>query len=236
METNNKGYIMKLLIAVAILLGPTNPFAEPTTLNSVIEKEPVVKVTPFFGVMKLKSDYLDYNSTINTGVALDFMLSSRFSIGADFTYSLFELFEDDFAYNNDELDLRQYNIGITTKLFIFNEGVVRPFIGTGINYIHNKVSYADNVNHSLVSYYNDEYYTYGTVAGTVILGSEVRFSKHVGLVIDGRYIQNFASGMNKDYSVNSLYASPIISEGENLEYDLEDAYSASLNVGLIILF
>lgn len=225
---------MKILIAIAILLSSTSLLADSITL---VSKQAKFKVTPQIGVMKLKSDYLDYNSTISTGVALDYMLSSRFSIGVNFTYSLFELFEDDYGYNNNEMDLKTYDIGIFTKFFILPSGVARPFIGTGISYIHNKLQYADDAYNTFVPYYNDEYYSYGTVAGTVVVGSEVRFSRNVGLVIDGRYMQNFTSGLNRSFesSSNSVYGyAPLAME--NVEYDLEDAYSLSVNAGLIISF
>ncbi|TDJ04330.1 MAG: hypothetical protein E2O68_08415 [Deltaproteobacteria bacterium] len=223
---------MKLLIAALILLGSSSLMAKPITLESVIKKEPVVKIMPTFGVMKLKSDYLDYNSTISTGVALDFMLSSRFSVGVNFTFSLFELYEDHFAYSSNEMDLKQYDLGIFTKFFIIPHGVIRPFIATGISYIHNKMNYADDA----YAYYDDDY-TFGTVAGTVAVGSEVRFSRNIGLIIDGRFTQNFASGLNRRYgdSTNSIYGYVPLAM-ERIEYDLEDAYSLALNVGLIILF
>ena len=228
---------MKILIAIAILLGSTNLLAKPITVESEISKPARFKVTPQFGVMKLKSDYLDYNSTISTGVALDYMLSSHFSVGVNFTYSLFELFEGDYTYNSNEMDLKTYDIGIFSKFFILPSGVVRPFIGTGLSYIHNKLQYADDAYNSFVPYYNNEDYSFGTVAGTVMVGSEVRFSRNVGLVIDGRYMQNFASGLNRsfDSSSNSVYGyAPRAME--NVEYDLEGAYSFSVNAGFVISF
>ena len=232
METTKQGSTMKKLIAIAILLGSTGLLAKPITLESVSYKEPTFKVTPQFGVMKIKGDYLDENSTISTGAAIDFMLSRRFSVGVNFTYSLFEL---DYAYN--EMDLKQYDLGIFTKFFIIPDGVVRPFIGTGVSYIHNKMEYADDAYNTNVPYYNSDYYTFGTVAGTVAVGSEIRFSRNIGLVIDGRFTQNFTSGLNRQYenSTNSIYGyAPLAME--NMEYNLEDAYSLSVNAGLVISF
>ena len=228
---------MKIFIAIAILLGSTSLLARPITLESVISKPARFKVTPQFGVMKLKGDYLDYNSTISTGVALDYMLSNYFSIGFNFTYSLFELYEGDYAYNNNDMDLKTYDFGIFTKFFLIPSGVVRPFIGTGISYIHNEMQNADDAYNSYDRYNYDKSYGFGTVAGTVVVGSEVRFSRNVGLVIDGRYMQNFASGLNRSYdSYNNSVYSYVPNAIENVEYDLEDAYSLSVNAGLIISF
>jgi len=230
---------LKTFIITAILLGATSSvMAKSLELSASIQTEPKVKLIPQYGVSKLKGDYVDFNSTINTGIALDFMLSERFSIGAIFNYSLFELYDDQYLYSNNEIDLYQYNIGIQTKFFIIPTGVARPFISTGISYGHNELKFADlnqGYYNSVAPYYSDESLTYGTVAATVMVGSEIRFSRNVGLIIDGRYTQTFANGLNRDNGSNNKYYGESY-ELSNMEYLLEDIYTASLNVGLVIGF
>ncbi|RLA62590.1 MAG: hypothetical protein DRQ88_08165 [Epsilonproteobacteria bacterium] len=232
---------MKSIVTAAILLlTSANLLAQSNFIK--IEREPVVKVTPQFGITKIKNDYLDYNSTISTGASVDFMVSSRFSVGAIFNYSLFELYGNQYTYNVQEMDLKQYNVGVQTKFFIIPDGVVRPFIGVGVSYVHNKLDYADDNQ----SYYHsfrpayDSGYSFGNIAGSIVAGSELRFSRNVGLVLDAKYSGNLATGLNRSLDNESSYGrrnSLVVPyEMGSVEYNLEDAYSVSGNIGLVILF
>lgn len=228
---------LKSIIAIVFLLLTSANLSAQTQIIE-LQKESKVKIIPHFGITLLRSDYMDYNSTINTGVALDFMLGSRFSLGATFNYSLFELNDDQYAYSSRELDLRQFNIGAQAKFFIIPHGLIRPFIGGGINYSHNKLDHADdnqNYYNSVRRLYNQEY-TFGSVAGTLVAGSEIKFSRNVGLVLDYRYSRNLTTGLNRRVGGEAVYNGLVPYEMEEIEYDLEDAHSSSLNLGFVLSF
>ncbi|TDJ09523.1 MAG: porin family protein [Deltaproteobacteria bacterium] len=220
---------MKIIALAILLLTSTAALAQTEHLQYV--REPTVKVTPYFGITKIKNDYLDYSSTINPGGAIDFMLSSRFSIGPNFNYSLFKLYEEANLYSQKDIDLRQYNIGIMTKFFLVPVGSVRPFIGAGANYIHNRVDFASDGRR--VNRVSDRYYTFGTIAATVTAGSEFRFSKNIGLVLDFKYARNLTVGFNQKVHGEDYTNALVPTVMKNREIDLKDANSLSGTVGIM---
>ena len=136
--------------------------------------------------MTLKTDYENFTSSINAGIAVEKMLSSRFSVGILFNYARFNFNEyDTYGFNNYNIpgynyyDIRSYSynygyntsygqnikseifsIGINSKFFILNEGMFRAFIGGGLTYNRNNLDYDYNNDYGYnYSYngYNDQY-------------------------------------------------------------------------------
>lgn len=220
---------MKIIAIAVLLLTSSTLLAQSNYVE--LEKEPLVKVTPNFGLTRIKNDYLDYTSTVNPGVSVDFMLSNSFSIGPTFTYALFKLYDDANLYSQRDTDLRQYNIGVMAKYFLIPEGKLRPFIGAGANYVYNRLDFARDGRS--VARIRDRYYTFGNIAAIVTAGLETRFTQNLGLVLDFRYAKNLTGGLNKkvhdEDNANALVPRAMY----NREIDLKDANSLSGVVGIM---
>ena len=77
---------------LAILLFATGMAMADTIYSPSIygtSGEKTFKIIPSYGLMTLKTDYENIQSSVNAGVALEKMLSSRFSLGLLFNYAKF---------------------------------------------------------------------------------------------------------------------------------------------------
>ncbi len=240
---------MKKFILVILFL--LTGLAKADTIYSSTSAK-TFKFIPSYGLMTLISDYENFNSKVNAGVAVEKMVSSRFSVGILFNYARFN-FNDSGTYGfnnyNDynyygypsygyNYGLNGYNnyygqnikseifsIGINSKFFILNEGMFRPFIGGGLTYNRNNLDYDYNYNY--YNGYNDLYATtVNSFSGLLMAGTELRFSSTFGINFDFRYIKTL--GNNSDYYYSSY---------SNLEYlgrAMEDSDFMSLNAGILI--
>jgi hypothetical protein len=246
---------MKSLI-LSILLFATG-FAMADTIYSPSISGPggekTFKIIPTYGIMTLKTDYENINSEINAGVALEKMLSSRFSLGLLFNYAKFNFNDSNSnvynnypynnnygynGYNNNGLNYNYYgqsikseifSVGVNSKLFILNDGMLRPFLGGGLTYNRNNLSY--DYNNSSYNYYNGYNGQYSanvnSFSGLLMAGTEFRFSQNIGLNFDFRYIKTL--GNNSDYYYRSSFS--------NLDYlgrMMENSDLMSFNAGILI--
>ena len=200
------------------------------------------KVIPSYGLMTLKTDYENFNSKMNAGVLLETMLSSRFSVGLLFNFANFK-FTSNYNYYSPAVKSDVYSIGINSKFFILNQGFLRPFFGGGLSYNWNKLSLDTVYNGYYNNYgYNNNYYGYNnnysysnnndsslttnSMSGILMAGTELRFSKNMGINFDFRYGKTFVkdNGSNYYYSYNSL---------ETISRGMEDGEIMSFNFGLL---
>ena len=187
------------------------------------------KVIPSYGLMTLKTDYENFDSKINAGVLLETMLSSRFSVGLLFNYANFK-FTSNYNYYTPAVKSDVYSLGINSKFFILNQGFLRPFLGGGLTYNWNNLS-LDTVNYG---YYNNNYnynnydnsLTTNSMSGFLMAGTELRFSKNMGINFDFRYGKTLVKDNQNNYyySYNSL---------ETISRGMEDGEVMSFNFGLL---
>lgn len=252
-----KNLILATLI-FATCLAKAETIYSPSYSGSSSEK--TFKLIPTFGVMTLKTDYENINSSIDAGFALEKMLSSRFSLGLLFNYAKFEFnnsnsyvysnypYNNNYGYNGyynngyNNYGLNGYynyygqsiiseifSIGINSKFFILNEGMLRPFLGGGLTYNRNNLNYDyDNNGYNYYNAYNGQYsVSVNSFSGLLMAGTELRFSRNFGLNLDFRYIKTFSN--NSDYYYNSTFS--------NLDYlgrAMENFDLMSFNAGILI--
>jgi hypothetical protein len=192
-------------------------------------------------------------------VAVEKMLSSRFSVGILFNYARFNFNElDTYGFNNYndyygnnfygypsygyDYGLNGYNnyygqsikseifsIGINSKFFILNEDMFRAVIGGGLTYNRNNLDYDYNTDYGY-NYYNGYNDQYS-----------VSVNSFSGLLMAGtelRFSKNF--GINFDFRYiktlgnNSDYYYSNYSELEYLGRAMEDSNFMSINAGILI--
>jgi outer membrane protein W len=191
------------------------------------ESEKTFKLIPSYGLMTLKTDYENFDSKINTGVALETMLSSRFSLGLLFNYANFKFGNS--YYATPVVKSEVYSLGLDSKLFVLDRGFLRPFIGAGFAYNWNNLSneYAYN-NYGYNYDYNNQTLSTNSFSGILMAGTELRFSRNFGLNLDFRYIK----ALVKDSAANSYYYNNYFLE--NISRAMEDADLMAFNIGLLI--
>lgn len=216
---------MKKIIVALLLLGANLANADQMIYGST---EKTFKLIPSYGFMTLRTDYEDFDSKINTGVALETMVSSNFSLGLLFNYANFK-FSNSY-YSAPVVDSDVYSLGLDSKLFIIGHGFIRPFIGAGLTYNWNELSNETAYN-SYYGYsnYNDQKLSTNSLSGLLMAGTELRFSKTMGLNLDFRYIKTLVkdSEVNDPYYYNNYFL-------QNISRSMEDADLMSFNIGLLI--
>lgn len=225
---------MKSLILAVLLFSVS---AKADTIYSTSEK--TFKLIPAYGIMTLKTDYENFNAKVNTGVALEKMLSSRFSLGLLFNYASFKFNDSNYyGYNNTPYTYGYYNygyfgqsikseifsFGMNSKFFVIDQGILRPFLGGGLTYNRNNLKY-DYANSSY-NYYNNQYSTnVDSFSGLLMAGTEFRFSRDFGLNFDFKYIRTLGNNSDYYYSNSNL---------ESLGKAMENSDLMSFNFGLLI--
>jgi hypothetical protein len=245
---------MKNLILAILIF--TAGLANADTIYSPSISEKTFKIIPTYGVMSLITDCKNINSKINTGVAVEKMLSSRFSLGVLFNYASFK-FNDSNTYGLNILPYNNYgynynygyndyglngyynyygqsiksevfSLGLNTKFFVIDNGILRPLLGGALTYNRNNLNYDyNNSNYNYYNGYNGQYSTsLNSFSGLLMAGTELRFTRDFGLNFDFKYIRTLSN--NSDYSYSSF------SNLENLGRAMENSDLMSFNLGLLL--
>ncbi len=214
---------MKKIIIALLLLGANLANADQMIYGST---EKTFKLIPSYGFMTLRTDYEDFDSKINTGVTLETMLSSNFSLGLLFNYVNFKFSNNYYSAPVVKSDV--YSLGLDSKLFIIGHGFLRPFIGAGFTYNWNKLSNETAYNYYSYNNYYDQTLSTNSLSGLLMAGTELRFSKNLGLNLDFRYIKTLVKDSEGNYPYYNDYFL------ENISRAMEDADLMSFNIGLLI--
>jgi hypothetical protein len=251
---------MKKFILVTLFLVTGLAKAETIYSHGSNTKPLPLKVIPTYGVMTLKTDYENFTSKVNAGVAVEKMLSSRFSVGILFNYARFNFNEyDTYGFNNyndygynytgypsygynygfngynnyygQNIKSEIYSIGINSKFFILNEGMFRPFIGGGLTYNRNNLDYDYNTDYGY-NYYNgyNDQYSVGVNSFSGLLMAGTELRFSKNFGINFDFRYIKTLGNNSDYYYSSY---------SNLEYlgrAMADSDFMSLNAGILIAF
>ena len=219
----------KVVLALLLLAGMNLAKADQMIYGEAREK--TFKFIPSYGLMTLKTDNENFDSKINTGVALETMLSSRFSLGLLFNYANFK-FSNSY-YTTPVVKSEVYSLGLDSKLFVLDHGFLRPFIGAGFTYNWNTLSNeSSNNNYYGYNYgynnYNSETLSTNSFSGLLMAGTELRFSRNFGLNVDFRYIKTLVkNNEGNTYYYNNYFL-------ENISRAMEDGDVMAFNIGLLI--
>jgi len=239
--------------------------AAPVVEAPIVEpkKENAVKVAPTFGIVNLKGKDVDFESKLNMGFLVEAMMNERFSLGLKFNYATMELSEIDSKYNNYNyysnyntgytpygpgyqsqygngrtMSYQQYSFGVQGKFYI-STGRILPYVGLGGSYNRASVKYDDqNKNDPYYYnsiYYGDEEYTSSYFTGSLLIGSDIKFTDNVGMMLEFSYAKG-TSGFSSKSDARSRYVNPDQIKLEEIGKSIEKADALALNAGLIIVF
>lgn len=214
----------------------------------------VIKVLPYAGVTSIQSKNENLEANIAAGLRVESDVSSRFSIGLGFNYT--SLKTTDYAngyagYTSDyyrgytsaygagrEINYSNMNFDIYSKFFITKTTRFRPYVGAGIAYNRTNMKYTDNRNYNYTygpNNYNfgDEELTSNNISARLMGGSEILFTKNIGLNLELQYSRGLGSGFG---NTEKVAESPDFRRLRDLNKEINEANIFSVFTGVLVLF
>ena len=196
-----------------------------------------IKMTPYFGMINILGDYIDFESKLSAGLTLESAVGKRFSVGAGFNYSTLDIKDISPAYqyiypNGRELTYQHYRFDVQSKLFLTVESRVRPFLGLGLSYNRANLQFEDEGVYADASPYGGEEFNSNYIAASGFLGTEIAFNDNVGLNLEVRYTK----GLSNNFNVESLSQTTDQAVLDRLGKDIQKADFYSVNAGLQVAF
>ncbi len=210
--------------------------AEPK-MDTEIRPFSKIKVIPYYGIQNIVGEQIDFASKFSGGVAIESMLSRRFSAGIGFSYSTLDITDvaDDYEsaayYNNRELVYNHFTVEVNSKFFLSPDTVIKPYIGVGISYNRTslkfgKMAYVDGPS------YSEEKYNSSYMAGHAKIGAEMRLADNVGVNLEFSYSRGLLKGFNYTSYQDTQGQQKLNALGEMIE----TADFLAVNAGLVVTF
>lgn len=192
----------------------------------------------------------------NMGLRAEANVSDRFSMNVGVGYTSFQT--EDFAssiYNNQgyqspyqnvygqkgrDIEYKNFNFDIGGKFFIARTERFRPYIGMNLGYNMATMNYMqnDNFNASPFGYnfqFGNEEYKMSFANATLALGTEILFTRNVGMTLQGAYSRGLGSSLSSENSRN-VGESPDQRRLGELADEVINANALSITAGLMVIF
>lgn len=219
-----------------------------------------IKVLPFAGFSSIMSQNENLEAGVSAGVRVESNITNDFSVGVGFGYTSLET--TDFAnafrgmYNSSYQFQRSYTnyynggreveysnmaFELYSKYFITKTERFRPYVGAGLSYNRSSMSYLDNRSQQIPyqngmntyqAQFGNEEVTSGHIKAQIIGGSEIYFTKNIGLNIELQY----SRGLGGNLSSESAMTGPDQRRLEALNDELIEANMFSAFAGMLITF
>lgn len=226
------------------------------------EKSPLgnaIKVLPYAGLSSINSENENLEAGIATGLRVESDVLARLSVGLGVGYS--SLKTTDFAnaykgyhytgWNYDdyarayaggrEVEYSNLSFELYSKYYITKTDRFRPYVGAGLSYNRSSMNYMDNTNQQInygngmqqnVAQFGDEEVISSHMKAQLIGGSEVIFTKNIGLNLELQY----ARGLGSNLSSESAMSGPDQRRLEELNNELIEANIFSVYAGMLVMF
>lgn len=224
------------------------PAADTTQLGNVI------KVLPYTGMTAIQSENEELEAEIAAGIRVESDITERFSIGLGFNYT--SLTTTDFAngfagYTPDlyrnytqyygagrEIDYKNMNFDLYGKYFITKTSRFRPYVGAGLAYNRTTMKYTDNRNFNYPMgpnqySFGDEELTSNSISARIMGGSEILFTKSIGMNLELQYSRGLGSSFGDQENV---VESPDQRRLRLLNDEINEANIFSVFAGVLVLF
>ncbi|HAZ14861.1 MAG: hypothetical protein A2X86_21020 [Bdellovibrionales bacterium GWA2_49_15] len=198
---------------------------------------------------------LDMTSISQTGYGSAYNYNYNYNASSTYNYyapyygSSYSGFNNNF-YNQNyynaygisgrEMEYEQYSMEMNSKFFIVEAGRIRPYLGLGVSYNRATLNYKAADPNAANYQWNgfslgDEQFRTSYVGGSAMLGSEVYFTKNVGLNLDARYSRAITTGI-ANQSGNTFAYNPDQIKLEQTGKEIQETNSYSLTAGILMAF
>jgi len=222
------------------------------------EDEQLYKVIPYVGGKVYSSDEIDsFNANVDTGLAIETMLSERISIGFRVGYTSMDFSDTDTYlssvnssfYEDLEVKYKNLSVGAQSKFF-FTTSRFRPYLSIGAAYNRASLELENELsnNGNGCYYYGNQYYCYNSTdeddlkvsgnnfTGTAALGAELLFNKNVGLNFEFSYTRAFTAAFDAKNNTSATSQEQVQNFLKEHGENIDDAAVAALNIGLVVKF
>lgn len=204
------------------------------------------KIIPTAGVRNFNgANGVNYTSKVNTGLAVESMVSRQFSVGLTFNYTQMGIKEYDASrffgafvpLNPRKMNYRNTSLGLQSKFFLITERKIKPYIGGGIDYNMARLRYDDTFQsfqtQSAFFPQEEPNYSANYMSGRIFGGAEVNFSDSVGALLELSYSKNISNTENRNVVVFPNRDQDALNA---LGKDISEASALSINAGLVLTF
>lgn len=216
-------------------------------------KKASVKIIPYGGLSQMQGEgEVNFQAKINSGLRLEtVVLEERLGIGVGFNFSQIDIrdnrYVNNFSYNQQqtapEFKYRNMSGEIYGKYFVLNKDVFRPYIGAGIGYHSSKLTHTNNQQFNSMYYtnYNQQAlqngYDSSFATGSAMVGTDLQFTKLVGLNFEFKYSRALSSAFNSNnIGVNPQYGGYDQVYLQQLGQQMDEASLMAVNMGLVVKF
>lgn len=234
---------------------PVAPIVVEAPAPTPVVIENTNKILPFFGVTNIRGERIDFESKINMGLTFENLVTDSLSVGVGIGYTQMDIkdYSNQFVngFSNPlfnpgyfqsfgqgrNIDYKNLQMLVNSKLFLTKRSKIRPFIGGALNYNRSKLQYTDNGNNFNLNsvQFGNEGYSTSYVGATGMIGSEVSFTDQIGMSLDFRYTRGLTSGFNSKAEADP-FQNPDQLRLQNIGTEIESADFFSLNIGVVVSF
>lgn len=227
---------------VAPIDGPMKPFEQ-------------IKLALVGGVVNYSGDVETLRAD-QYGLRAESNITDRFSMNVGFTYTNFQT--EDFAnnfYGNQgwansyynyygqkgrDIEYKNFGFDIGGKFFVAKTERFRPYLGLNVGYNMAGLRYMNNNNFSATPFgynaqFGNEEYKASFANATVALGTEILFTRTVGMTLQGSYSRGLGSSLSSESSRNVANSPDQRRLGE-LADEVIDANALTITAGLMVIF
>lgn len=210
-----------------------------------------IKVLPYIGMASINSENEELNSNISMGLRVESDITTRLSIGLGINYMTVDTTDEYLntyssgyyygANNSRDIEYKNLSFDFYGKFFITKTNRFRPYVGAGLAYNRVSSEYVDSANNNYYSSgiynnsssLNESEVTTNNVGLRLMAGSEILFTKSIGLNLELQYAKGFGnSSSDGSYSSYNAYQQRL----EDLTDELNDSNIISVQAGLLVVF
>lgn len=225
------------------------------TPSDTLQLGNVIKVLPYAGLTAIQSQNEELEANVAAGIRVESDITSSFSIGLGFNYT--SLTTTDFAngvagYTPDlyrrytsfygagrEIEYTNMNFDLYSKYFFTKTSRFRPYLGAGLAYNRTSMRYTDNRNFQAATFgpniaqFGDEELNSNSLSMRLMGGSEILFTKNIGMNLELQYSRGLGEGFGNNERVAE---SPDFRRLRNLNDEINEANIFSVFAGVLVLF
>ncbi len=217
-----------------------------------------IRVTPYAGITNFSGQQENLQSNMAAGVRVESNIGDKFAFGIglnytqlttrDFSnqvngYNWSSIYYDFYGNQGREIEYKSYGINMYGKYYFSKGERFRPYAGAGIGVNRSTLEYTQNNSFNPNQFGNgfgnysfgNERLTTNSVNGQIVAGSEVYFTKSVGLDVLIQYSRGLGSSFNNQNATNAANALDQ-KRLQDLSTDMNEANALSVFAGIVIGF
>lgn len=217
-----------------------------------------IKVLPYTGFTQINSENEDLEAGIAGGLRVESDVLSNLSVGLGISYTSLETTDFANAYKGYQYStwdgrydsayaggrqVEYSNIGFELygKYYITKTERFRPYAGAGVSYNRSSMNYLQNTNKQYSYGYGQQQQQFRTgdeevisshIKGTLIGGSEIVFTKSIGMNLELSYARGFGSNLSSE----NRTVGPDQRRLEQFNNELISANIFGVYAGMLIMF